>query len=45
MDPIFMNTLGVLGQVVVVATVIERSLAFVFEHDWFTSPDFSPTGN
>ena len=31
----FVNVVGALGKLVVVATIVERVLAFVFEHEWF----------
>ena len=35
MDETLLKVLGELGRVVVAATVVERVLAFVFEHEWF----------
>ena len=35
MDEALLKVLGDLGRVVVAATVVERVLAFVFEHEWF----------
>ena len=35
MDETLLKVLGELGKVVVAATVVERVLAFVFEHEWF----------
>ena len=32
---IFVNVLGALGKLVVAATIVERVLAFIFEHKWF----------
>ena len=35
MDEQFVAVLGALGQLVVAATIVERALAFIFEHKWF----------
>ena len=35
MDEALLKVLGELGRVVVAATIVERVLAFVFEHEWF----------
>ena len=32
---VFLAISGALGKLVVVASIIERVLAFIFEHDWF----------
>ncbi|MCJ7540459.1 MAG: hypothetical protein MUO88_12425, partial [Desulfobacterales bacterium] len=32
---VFLAISGALGNLVVAATVVERVLAFIFEHDWF----------
>ena len=31
----FLRVVGALGNLVVVATIVERVLAFIFEHEWF----------
>jgi hypothetical protein len=31
----FMSVVGALGKLVVLSLILERALAFVFEHDWF----------
>jgi hypothetical protein len=31
----FLTTLGALGKLVVLSIILERGLAFLFEHDWF----------
>ncbi len=33
----FVTILGALGKLVVAATIVERGLAFIFEHKWFTA--------
>ncbi len=32
---LFVNVIGVLSTVVVASTIVERGLAFIFEHEWF----------
>ena len=34
-DALLLKVLGELGKVVIAATIVERVLAFVFEHEWF----------
>ena len=31
----FVSVVGALGRLVVVASIVERGLAFIFEHEWF----------